>query len=236
MALANRAQTGEFLHMKDFAASQDPRIGRYLEESFRPQDPALLEIIERTRAHGFPEIHVGPMDGLHLEVLARASGARKIVEIGTLVGYSGVCLVRALPADGRLYTFEMEPDHAKQAEETFRKSGFSDRVQLRVGTALDRLREIEPHAPFDLVFVDADKVSYPAYLEWAARFLRVGGLLVADNTLAWGMIADTDPPAEEAESVRGLQEFNRLLTRDPRFRATLLPTGEGLTLAVKIRP
>jgi caffeoyl-CoA O-methyltransferase len=222
--------------MKDFAASLSPRLESYLARTFQPQDAALLEVIERTRSRGLPEIQVAPMDGLHLEVLARAAGARKIVEIGTLAGYSGLCLARALPPDGRLYTFEVDPHHAREAEETFRRAGLAGRVSLHVGLALEKLREIEGEAPFDLVFIDADKVGYPAYLEWAARFLRVGGLLVADNTLGWGMIADDSfPSAEDAERVRGLQEFNRRVSQDPRFRATLLPTGEGLTLAVKLR-
>jgi caffeoyl-CoA O-methyltransferase len=235
LALEIMKQTGESLLMqKDFAAAADPRIARYVEETFHPRDNLLQEVVDRTMANGLPQIQVAAMDGLHLEVLARAAGARKIVEIGTLAGYSGVCLARALPADGMLYTFEMDPKHARQAEETFRRAGVTSRVELRIGPALEKLREIEAKGPFDLVFIDADKISYPDYFDWAARFLKVGGLLVADNTLAWGLIADESfPTAEKASQVRGIRELNARAARDPRFRATLLPSGEGLTVAVR---
>src|SRR5947208_11946485 len=142
-----------------------------------PEDAVLQEIRERSQKAGLPEIQVGSMDALHLEVLTRAAGAAKAVEIGTLGGYSGTAIARGLADGGRLHTFELEPQHAELARESFRKAGVLDRVRIHVGPALERLPECEADAPFDLVFVDADKESYPAYLAWAARHLRVGGVV-----------------------------------------------------------
>ena len=141
----------------------------------------LREIRERTVAAGLPAIAVGKMDGLHLELLARAANARRAVEIGTLGGYSGVCLLRGMP-DGRLDTFELEPKNAEVARESFTRAGVVDRVRIHVGPAAEKLRDIEGDGPFDLVFIDADKTGYPTYLTWAEEHLRVGGVVLLDNT------------------------------------------------------
>lgn len=222
--------------MEKSFGQNDPKILRYFEETFAPEDTVLHEIRARAEQAGLPPIHVGESDGLHLEVLTRAMGARRVVEIGTLAGYSGVCLLRGMPAGGVLYTFEYEPKHAEVARETFARTGLSHQVRLHVGPALENLRKIEAEGPFDLVFIDADKVSYPQYLAWAARNLRVGGSVLADNTFAWGMIADQrfDDPEDEA-AAKALREFNGHAARGRVFRSTILPTGEGLTLAVKVR-
>jgi caffeoyl-CoA O-methyltransferase len=224
---------------KSFSAdtqANHAKIAKYVHELFRPEDSLLAEIRKRSEGEGLPAIHVGQMDGLHLEVLARMSGARKIVEIGTLAGYSGVCLARGMGPQGKLYTFEFEPKHAEVARQTFARAGVSGQIEMFVGPALDNLSKIEGHGPFDLVFIDADKVSYPNYLAWAADHLRVGGVVLGDNTFAWGGIADDRfDDAEEEASVRALQEFNRQAAQGGRFRSTILPTGEGLTVAVKIR-
>jgi caffeoyl-CoA O-methyltransferase len=220
---------------KEFATGPSEKIVKYLKQTFRPEDPVLTDVVSRTRKAGLPEIQVGDMDGLHLEVLARAVGARKIVEIGTLAGYSGIHLARALPADGMLYTFEMSASHAEVARASFAAAGLADRVRIFVGPALQNLEKIVSEGPFDLVFIDADKVSYPKYLEWAARNLRTGGAVLGDNTLAWGMIADEKPEGEDAATVHALREFNDRIANGGRFRATMLPTGEGLTLGIKTK-
>src|SRR6185436_18698355 len=149
----------------------DDKLTRYLTRVFKPEDSLLKEARERSLKAGLPEIQVGPMDALHLEVLARACGATRAVEIGALGGYSGIALARALGKGGRLHTFELDPKHAEVARESFRKAGVLDRVQIHVGPALERLPDCEKDAPFDLVFIDADKESYPAYLAWAADHL-----------------------------------------------------------------
>ena len=222
--------------MKNYSISEDPGILAYVEELFGAEDALLGEIRARAAKAGLPAIHVAASDGAHLEVLVRACGARKAVEIGTLAGYSGTCIARSMPEQSRLYTFEFEPKHAEVARESFKRAGLEAKVEVFVGPALEQLRRIEAMGPFDLVFVDADKVSYPAYAQWAADHLRVGGLLIGDNTFAWGMIGDEKfESAEDRASVLALREFNRIALRGGRFRGTLLPTGEGLTVAVKIR-
>jgi caffeoyl-CoA O-methyltransferase len=203
----------------------------YVDNIFHPEDKVLRDIRMRAAQAGLPDIHVGYMDGLHLEVLVRAFGSKKIVEIGTLAGYSGTCLARGLPKDGKLYTFEYAEPHAKVARETFQLAGLAEKVEIFVGAALENLSKIEAHGPFDLVFIDADKESYSAYFEWSVKNLRSGGTILADNTFAGGQIVDSSPNA--SPRVRALREFNLKAATDPRLRATILPTSDGLTMAVK---
>jgi caffeoyl-CoA O-methyltransferase len=175
------------------------------------------------------------MDGLHLEVLARAGRVRRAVEIGTLGGYSGVCLLRGMAPDGVLHTFELDPRRAELARAAFALAGVGERARIHVGRAEERLRDIEREGPFDLVFVDADKGGYPAYLAWAEEHLRVGGMLLADNTFGFGHVHDPAWRGEDASSMEPLRVFSERLARGGRFRATMLPTAEGLSLGVKIR-
>jgi len=208
-----------------------PEVARWAEKVFQPEDAVLAEIRERSVREGLPAIAVGRFDGLHLEVLARLMGARKVVEIGTLGGYSGVCLLRGMAKDGVLHTFELNEHHAEVARESFRRAGVLDRARIHVGPALEKLRQIEKEGPFDLCFIDADKVGYPAYLAWAAQHLRIGGAVLGDNAFGWGNVAKHHGD----EGVRALQRFNEELARGGRFRATMIPTEEGLALGVKVR-
>ncbi len=212
-----------------------PDLARWAERVFAPEDPVLREIRERSAAAGFPPIEVGPMDGLHLEVIARASGARKAVEIGTLGGYSGVCLLRGLGPGGVLHTFEVDPRHAEVARASFERAGFAAQVRIHVGPALERLRDVEREAPFDLVFVDADKRGYPAYLAWAEEHLRAGGVLLADNAFGFGHVHDLAYRGEDEQSMEPLRRFAERLAGGGRFRATMIPTEEGLAMGVKVR-
>jgi caffeoyl-CoA O-methyltransferase len=216
--------------VKNYFGGQEEKLVRYLDRVFQPEDAVLKETRERSLREKLPEIQLGSMDALHLEVLTRAVGARKAVEIGTLGGYSGTAIARGLAPGGRLHTFELEPRHAEVARESFRRAGLLDRVTIHIGRAMERLPDVVNEAPFDLVFIDADKESYPAYLAWAARHLRVGGVVLGDNSFAFGEIVD----GRGAEAV-AMREFNQELAHGGRFRATLLPTGEGLTLGVKIK-
>lgn len=220
---------------KSFAAS-DPKLAEYVRETFAPTDPLLDSARKSAARAGLPPIHVGPFDGLHLEVLTRLAGAKKIVEIGTLGGYSGLCLLRGAGAQGKLYTFEIEPKHAQAARQFFDDAGVGKQVEIFVGPALDQLPKIESNGPFDLVFIDADKVSYPNYLKWAARNLRIGGAVLADNTFAFGKIADSTFESQESrQTVDALRVFNWTAANGGQFRSTMIPTGEGLTLCVKVR-
>jgi len=209
----------------------DPALERWAAGVFRPEDEVLREIRERSVREGLPAIAVGPFDGLHLEVIARAAGAQLAVEIGTLGGYSGVCLLRGMGPHGVLHTFEFSEKHARVAGESFHKAGVAARAHLHVGPALEKLREIEAESPFDLVFIDADKQGYPAYLAWAADHLREGGMLLADNAFGFGEIHL--PGGDEGRAA--LRRFNEELAQGGRFRATMLPTAEGLAMGVKIR-
>jgi len=214
----------------------DPALGAWTEAVYRPEDRVLREIRERSLAAGLPPIEVGKMDGLHLEAIARACAARKAVEIGTLGGYSGVCLLRGMGSAGLLHTFELDPGRAEIARGAFDLAGVGVQVRIHVGRAAERLREIEPDGPFDLVFIDADKGGYPDYLAWAEEHLRVGGVLLADNTFGFGHVHDpasADP--QDRPGVAALARFNERLVQGGRFRATMLPTAEGLSFGVKVR-
>ena len=213
----------------------DPALAAWAEQVYAPEDEVLREIRTRSRAAGLPPIQVGAMDGLHLEVLARAARARRAVEIGTLGGYSGVCLLRGMEPGGVLDTFELLPRHAEVARRSFELAGFATRARIHVGPARERLAAIEDEGPFDLVFVDADKEGYPAYLAWAEEHLRVGGLLLADNAFAFGHVHDPAWSGEDAGAVAPLRAFSERLARGGRFRATMIPTAEGLALGVKVR-
>ena len=215
---------------KQYGAGSEEKIEAYVEEVFKPEDAVLREIRERSDAAGLPQIQVGGMDALHLEILVRACAAKKAVEIGTLGGYSGTAIARGLSPGGKLHTFELESKHADVANKSFTRAGLADKIQIHVGPALQRLKDIDAEGPFDLVFIDADKPGYPAYLAWAAHNLRIGGVVLADNTFSGGQVADgTD---EKSVAIRA---FNRELAQGGRFRATLIPTGEGLSFGVKIR-
>jgi len=210
----------------------DEEIARYVADLY-PESDEMKSIRVRSLKAGLPPIHVGPMDGVHLGILTRAIGARRAVEIGTLAGYSGVIIARALAPGGSLDTFEFDSRHAEIASATFREFGCEKQVKIWVGAALDNLPQLK--GEFDLVFLDADKTSYPAYLDWAAENLRVGGLLVADNTVAWGFIATKSAlPEMHKADILALREFNKRLAAHQRFTSTILPTGEGLSVAVKI--
>lgn len=213
----------------------DAALAAWARDVYRPEDPLLREIRERCAAAGLPPIEVGAFDGLHLEVLARAAGARRAVEIGTLGGYSGVCLLRGMGGDGFLDTFELEPARAALARTSFERAGVAARVRIHVGPAAERLADVEREGPFDLVFVDADKTGYPGYLAWAEEHLRVGGVLLADNTFGFGHVHEERPAGERPEAMAALRAFSERLATGGRFRATLLPTAEGLSFGVKVR-
>jgi caffeoyl-CoA O-methyltransferase len=213
----------------------DARLAAWAASVYRPEDEVLREIRERSLAAGLPPIQVGTFDGLHLEVIARTLGARRAVEIGTLGGYSGVCLLRGMAEGGVLHTFELEPRHAEIARASFERAGVAARVRVHVGPAAERLRDVERDGPFDLVFVDADKTGYPGYLAWAEEHLRIGGVLLADNTFGFGHVHEERPAGESAEAMAALRAFSERLARGGRFRATMLPTAEGLSFGVKVR-
>jgi caffeoyl-CoA O-methyltransferase len=198
--------------------SNDPqwsRVDQYLEDLFTLSDAALQATLNSTEEAGLPAIQVSATQGKLLHVLAKAIGARRILEIGTLAGYSAIWLARALSADGRLVTIEFDPKHADVARANLVRAGLADRVDIRVGRAIDVLPRLalEGAEPFDLTFIDADKVGYVDYLDWAIRLSRSGSLIVADNVIRNGAITETD---SGDEAVDGIRRFNAALAADRR--------------------
>jgi caffeoyl-CoA O-methyltransferase len=219
-------------------ANPDPRLGFYATGLLAPEDAELAQARERAAAASLPRMEMNPLDARHLEVLVRVSGARKVVEIGTLGGYSGLCIARALPPGGRLHTCEIDARRAAVARETFVRAGLTEVVEIHEGPAHASLAQLveRGEGPFDLVFVDADKTRYPEYLAWAEEHLRVGGTLVADNVFAWGLVLqERIENPDHALVAKAMRAFNTHLASSPRWRATFLPTGEGLAVAVKVR-
>ncbi|HET6284014.1 MAG TPA: O-methyltransferase [Polyangia bacterium] len=215
--------------------NDDPRVADYVSRVYTPEDDLLRDIRERTARAGLPDIQVAALDARHLEVLARAIGARRTVEIGTLGGYSGVSLLRGMGDDGVLDTIEIDPAHAAIAAESFRRAGFADRARIHIGPALAVLPTLRPAGPFDLCFIDADKESYPQYLAWAAENLRQGGAVLGDNAFLFGKLtAEPKGDGGDAVSVRAMRAFHDSLASGGLFRATVLPTGEGLALGIRL--
>lgn len=215
--------------------SRTPQTEEWGEHTFAPEPPDLVKARTLAETRGIPPISLAAAEGRLVQVLLRLHGAKKVVEVGTLFGYSAVWIARALPGDGHLWTMEMDDLHADTAEEVFRMTGVDDRVTLVRGPGLDGLRAIEEHGPFDAMFVDADKAGYPAYLDWAETHLRSGGLIIGDNTYAFGRIhreLDSLEP-DQRPGTAGLQAFNRRLADPERYLGTLLPTGQGMTVAIK---
>lgn len=213
--------------------NDDPGLADYISRLYAPEDELLADVRARSVAAGLPDIQVAPLDARHLEVLARLSGARRAVEIGTLGGYSGIALLRGMGADGQLDTIEIDPRHAEIARESFRRAGFTNCARVHVGRALDVLPGLAPDGPVDLVFIDADKDGYPAYLAWAADNLRPGGLVLLDNAFLFGHLPEK-PTGERATSIKAMQSVHETLARGGKFRATVLPTGEGLAVGVRV--
>lgn len=198
-------------------------IERELVARFAPEDDALREANTRAAAAGLPAIQISPLQGKLLHVLARACDARKMLEIGALAGYSGTWLARALPPGGRLITLEVSQRHAEVVRATFAAAGVADRTEVRVGPALEALPTLVSEAPFDLIFIDADKGNYPHYLEWAVRLSRPGTIIVADNVIRGGRAFHTPPPDESAA---GAAAYNAALLAEPRLTSIALPLDD----------
>lgn len=205
--------------------TQDPwiAIDQYVTDLFVPPDPVLDAALESARAAGLPSISVSPAQGRLLHVLARATGARAILEIGTLAGYSAIWLARALPPGGRLITLESDPTHAGVARANLARAGLDAVVEVREGRAADSLPRLvaEGAGPFDLIFIDADKPGYADYLTWALELSRPGTLIVADNVVRKGTVGDAASPDPD---VQGARRFNARLAAEPRVSATVVQT------------
>ena len=197
------------------------QVDDYIDNLFIGDD-AVMQAVERSLVEAeLPQISVSPSQGKFLHILARLMKARRILELGTLAGYSTIWLARALPADGRLVTIEYDPTHAEVARKNIELAGFANRVDVRVGRGLDVLPQLEAEGagPFDFVFIDADKQPYAEYFQWALRLSRPGTLIIADNVVRDGKVIDEE---SSDELVKGVRRFNDLLAATPSVTAVVL--------------
>ena len=213
-------------------------VDDYITNLFIPNDPATAEALAASDAAGLPSISVAPNEGKLLMLLARICGARRILEIGTLGGYSTIWLARGMSVGGKLITLEASEKHAEVARNNIVRAGFGDVVDVRVGPALDTLPllEAEGSGPFDLIFIDANKDNYPEYLAWALKLSRVGTVILGDNVVRDGEVID---PKSSDSRVQGTRRFNQLLAEEPRVKATLIQTVgrkgyDGIAIAVVV--
>ncbi len=203
-----------------------------------PPDPAADAALEANRKAKLPAIDVTALQGMFLELLVRISSARRVLEIGTLGGYSTLWIARALPENGSMISLELEARHAEVAGANLKNAGVLERVEIRVGRALESLRSLVASgaAPYDLIFIDADKSGYPDYLSWSLKLAHVGTLIVADNVVREGKVVDPNDPDP---NVQGVRRFTDLVAVEPRLRSTALQTVgskgyDGFALCVVI--
>ncbi|MCS7275397.1 MAG: O-methyltransferase [Candidatus Bipolaricaulota bacterium] len=194
-------------------------VDAYIERLFVGEDALLEAVLRSTVEAGMPPIQVSAVQGKFLYLLAKLCRARRILEVGTLAGYSAIWLARALPPDGRLISLEVDPKHAAIAQKNLERAGLAERVEIVIGPALETLPGLQSRGepPFDMVFIDADKENYTAYLDWALKLTRAGGLIVADNVIREGQVL-----APEDSFAQGVRDFNAALAAEPRVEAVLL--------------
>ncbi|MEV0118490.1 O-methyltransferase [Streptomyces sp. NPDC050844] len=198
-------------------------VDHYFTDLLTPADEALTAALRDSDAAGLPQINVAPNQGKFLQLLAQIQGARRILEIGTLGGYSTIWLARALPSDGRLITLEYSPVHAEVARGNLARAGLDKITEVRVGPALESLAalNVEHPEPFDLVFIDADKANNPHYVEWSLKLTRPGSLIIVDNVVRSGAVTDA---ASTEPSIQGTREALELIARHPKLTGTALQT------------
>jgi predicted O-methyltransferase YrrM len=224
-------QRGKAMSSKTWTAVDD-----YIVSSLFEADPVLDAALKANRDQGLPAIDVSAAQGKLLSLLVRIRGAKKVLEVGTLGGYSTIWMARGLPAGGKVVTLELDPHHAKVARSNFERAGVSDKVDLRVGVALQSLAKLadENAGPFDLIFIDADKPNNTAYFQWALRLARRGSLIVVDNVVRKGAVLEAQSADGDVVGTRRLYE---LLASEPRITATAIQTVgskgyDGLAIAL----
>jgi caffeoyl-CoA O-methyltransferase len=208
-----------------------PAVHEYLVAHGTPPDAVLRELIEETRRLGpISLMQIAPEQGAFMTLLARAIGARRAVEVGTFTGYSAICIARGLPPDGHLLCCDVSEEWTALARRYFEKAGVAERIELRIAPAVETLRALPEEPRLDLGFIDADKPSYPVYFEEILKRLRPGGLLLADNVLWMGRVADPEARDEHTEAIR---RFNDRVAADERVDRVMLPIADGLTILRK---
>ena len=203
---------------------------QFIRDLFHHDDEDLSRLQTEAKSEGLPSISIGPEQGKFLQLLVQLTGARKALEIGVLGGYSGAWIARALPEGGKLIGLELEQKHADFARKQWQRMGLADKIEVRVGPALDTLPQVADEAPFDLVFIDADKNNYPAYLEYSLKYSRPGTVIVGDNVSMGGSLVD--PDRQDSDWVQGMRSFASALSQNERLTSTVVPYSDGLAMAV----
>jgi len=209
-------------------------VDAYLEDVLLGDDSVLDATRKASRAAGLPDIAVSPTQGKLLYLMARMIGAKRILEVGTLGGYSAIWLARALPADGELITLEYDPKHADVARSNIKNAGFADRVDIITGAAIDTLPTLG--GMFDFSFIDADKKSNPDYFQWALKLSQQGSVIVVDNVIREGRVIETD---SNDANIEGIRRLNTIIAKEPRVSATAIQTVgnkgyDGLAIALVV--
>ena len=211
-------------------------VDQYISGLFGPEDEILKSTIQSLDEAGMPQISISPNQGKFLHILARLCNAKKILEMGTLGGYSTIWMARALPEDGLITTLEIDPKHAAVAKKNIAKAGLESKVNILVGKAMDLLQELKTKGagPFDMIFIDADKPPYAEYFQWALKLSHPGTLIIADNVIREGKVLDKN---SKDEMVTGVQRFNKLLGVNKEVTATIMQTvglkeWDGMALAI----
>lgn len=202
------------------------KVDDFFAEALLSPDPALTAAASANRKADLPAIDVTPLQGKFLELMIRATGASRVLEIGTLGGYSTIWMARAVGRSGKVITLEIDPQHAKVAQRNLENAEVADRVELRLGPASDALADLvaEKSAPFDFIFIDADKAGYPDYIQWSLKLSRPGTLIIADNVVRDGKVVD---PEDADPNIRGVRRFTELAAAEPRLSTTVLQTVSG---------
>lgn len=209
-------------------------VMHYIREQFAPEDDVLKKISARLIEQG-NAIHIGPEEGKILQLLIKMHGVRRVVEVGTLGAYSTLWMARALPEEGHIYTIERDAARCAMAQEHIIESEVKDKVSILHGDAAHVLESLTAKAPFDMIFIDADKPSYPRYLDWAEQHIRCGGLIVGDNTLLFDTVAEAVAPQGVAPTTwAAMRSFNARLSDPSQYFSAMLPTKEGMTIAIKL--
>lgn len=205
----------------------------YLDQTFGLKDPLLQKIQQAVESEGIQYMQISAHEARILQFLVKISKAKKVIEIGTLYAYSTFHIAKALPSEGQVWTIDHNKNRHKISQEILKNSSIAKKINWQGGSALEQIKDLEASAPFDMIFIDADKEPYLKYLDWAEKNLKKGGLLVADNTFLFGGVYEESQRKLKPETIKVMREFNRRLANSVLWKGALIPTQEGMTVSIK---